>query len=125
MRTILNSYDVAGGRNTLIVAYCTEKWHADQPKLFDATYAGLAAAMNVIRADKHEAAELFKRVEPTKLTVAQIDAILADENMLAFNPAPSKLMVYAQYMHKVGLLKNEIARWQDVFFDRVHGLPGS
>jgi len=125
VRTVLNSYDVTGGRNTLIVAYCAEKWHAGHPRLFAATYAGLAAAMTMIRADQPAAARLFKRVEPTKLSVEEIEAILADENMLAFSPAPSKLMVYADYMHRVGLLKHPIARWQDVFFDNVHGLSGS
>ena len=125
VRTVINSYDVAGGRNTLIVAYCTEQWRSAHAQLFAATYAGLTAAMTMIRADKSAAARLFKRVEPTKLTAEEIGAILADENMLAFEPAPSKLMVYADYMHKVGLLKHPIARWQDVFFDNVHGLSGS
>jgi NitT/TauT family transport system substrate-binding protein len=125
VRTVINSYDVTGGRNTLIVAYCAEQWRTAHPQLFAATYAGLTAAMTMIRADQPAAARLFKRVEPTKLTVDEIDAILTDENMLAFTPAPSKLMVYADYMHKVGLLKHPIARWQDVFFDNVHGLSGS
>lgn len=125
VRTVLNSYDVVGGRHTLIVAYCAERWRTANPALFAATYAGLTEAMAVIRADKHAAAVLFKRVESTNLTVEQIDRILADDAMLAFNPAPSRLMVYADYMHKVGLLKNRLASWQDVFFDTVHALPGS
>jgi NitT/TauT family transport system substrate-binding protein len=125
VRTVLNSYDVVGGRHTLIVAYCAERWRAANPALFDATYAGLSEAMAIIAADKHAAAELFKRVEPTKLTVDEIDRILADDLMLAFNPAPSRLMIYADYMNKVGLLKNRVANWRDVFFDNVHALPGS
>ncbi len=125
VRTVLNSYEVVGGRATLIVAYCTESWRAANPKLFAAAYAGLTEAMDVIRADKHAAALLFKRVEPTKLSLEAIDAILADAAMLAFTPTPSKLMVHADYMNKVGLLKNRMTSWKDAFFDNVHGLPGS
>jgi NitT/TauT family transport system substrate-binding protein len=125
VRTVLNSYDVVGGRHTLIVAYCTESWRRDNPKSFAATYAGLSEAMGIIRADKHAAALLFKRVEPTNLSIEAIDKILADENMLAFTPTPSKVMIYADYMAKVGLLKNRMASWKDAFFDNVHPLPGS
>ncbi len=125
VRTVLNSYEVVGGRATLIVAYCTESWRAANPKLFAAAYAGLTEAMDVIRADKHAAALLFKRVEPTKLSLEAIDAILADAAMLAFTPTPSKLMVHADYMNKVGLLKNRMTSWKDAFFDNVHGQPGS
>ncbi|MEJ0071377.1 MAG: ABC transporter substrate-binding protein [Pseudomonadota bacterium] len=125
VRTVLNSYDVVGGRHSLIVAYCTEKWRRENPKLFAATYAGLSEAMDIIQADKYAAALLFKRVESTNLSVEAIDRILADENMLAFTPTPSKMMVYADYMAKVGLLKNRMDSWKDAFFDNVHALPGS
>jgi NitT/TauT family transport system substrate-binding protein len=124
-RTVLNSYDVVGGRHTLIVAYCTEKWRAENPRLFAAAYAGLTEAMAIIRADKHSAGLLFKRVEPTNLSIEAIDKILLDDDMLAFTPTPSKVKLYADYMYKVGLLKYAMASWRDAFFDNLHGLPGS
>ena len=34
VHVVLNSYDVAGGRHTLIVAYNTTKWRTDNPKTF-------------------------------------------------------------------------------------------
>jgi NitT/TauT family transport system substrate-binding protein len=125
VRTILSSYDIAGGRHTLIVAYGTERWRAANPKLYQATYEGLAEAMTVIRGDPAAAAALFKRVEASKLDLAAIEAILRDEAMLAYTPTPSRVMVWADYMAKVGLLKNRPDGWQDVFFDNVHALPGN
>jgi NitT/TauT family transport system substrate-binding protein len=125
VRTILNSYDVVGGRHTLIVAYAAEKWRNENRALYDATYAGLSEAMDIINAGKREAAELFARSEKSGLSVDEITAILEDENMLYFSPAPSKVMVWADYMMKTGMIKHKISAWSDVFFDNVAELPGN
>jgi NitT/TauT family transport system substrate-binding protein len=125
IRTILNSYDVVGGRHTLIVAYTTEKWRNENRALYDATYAGLTEAMDIIKADKRAAAELFARVEHSGLSLDAIDKIVEDENMLFFSPAPSKVMVWADYMMKTGLIKHQMTAWSDVFFDNVYSLPGN
>ncbi len=125
IRTILNSYDVVGGRHTLIVAYTTEKWRAENRVLYDATYAGLAEAMEIIKADKRAAAELFARVEHSGLSLEEIDKIVGDDDMLLFSPAPSKVMVWADYMIKTGMIKHALTAWRDVFFDNVYDLPGN
>lgn len=124
VRTILKSYDVVGGRHTLIVAYAPEEWRKEHPKLYAAAYAGLSEAIDIINADKRAAAELYKRVESSKLELDEIYRILLDENMLHFSAAPSKIMPFAEHMMKVGLLKHKITSWKDAFFDNVHGLSG-
>jgi NitT/TauT family transport system substrate-binding protein len=124
VRTILDSYDVTGGPSTLITAYANEKWRTENPKLYDATYAALTEAMTLIAADKTAAAQTFKRFDTSKLSEAEIVAILNDPNMMTFSSTPRKVMVFAQYMHKTGLLKNLPASWKDVFFSNAHDLPG-
>jgi NitT/TauT family transport system substrate-binding protein len=125
VRTILKSDEIVGGRHTLIVAYAPEKWRTEKPKLYAATYAALSEAMDIIKADKKAAAELYKRAESSKLEIDQILKILNDENMLYFTATPSKMMPFADHMVKTGLLKNKPASWKDFFFDNVHHLPGS
>ncbi|QRG08421.1 ABC transporter substrate-binding protein [Xanthobacter dioxanivorans] len=124
VRTILSSYDVTGGPNTLITAYANEKWRAENPKLYAATYAALTEAMTRIAADRTAAAQAFKRFDNSRLSVAEIVAILNDPNMMTFSPTPHKVMVFAQYMNKTGLLKTLPGSWKDVFFSNVHDLPG-
>jgi hypothetical protein len=34
-------------------------------------------------------------------------------------------MSYANFMHRVGLLKLKPESWKDVFVSEVHGLPGN
>jgi NitT/TauT family transport system substrate-binding protein len=124
VRTILSSYDVAGGRHTLISAYAAQKWRLANPKLFQATLDALTEAMQIINADKRAAAELFVRMEPSGLSVDEICGILQDENMMYFSPTPRKVMVWADYMAKTGLLKKPPPSWKDAFFDNIHGADG-
>jgi NitT/TauT family transport system substrate-binding protein len=38
---------------------------------------------------------------------------------------PKRIMSYADFMSRVGLIAAKPAQWQDVFFDDIHKLPGS
>ncbi len=125
VRKVLSSYDVAGGRHTLIVAYNAAKWKTENPKTYSAVAAAFEEAMAFINRDRRAAAELYTRAEKTKLTVDQVYKILQDENALYFSPAPSKVMVWADYMGKVGMLNNKASSWKDFFFENVHDKPGS
>jgi NitT/TauT family transport system substrate-binding protein len=124
VRTILSSYDVAGGRHTLVTAYATKKWRAENPKLFQASIDALSEAMQIIASDKRAAAELFARMEPSGLSVDEIYAVLQDENMMYYSPIPRKVMVWADYMAKTGLIRTPLHSWKDAYFDNIQGLPG-
>ena len=125
VRTLFTSYDVIGSRHTLIVAYAPERWHREAPKLYQATFAALSEAMDIIRKDPHRAAELFLRRESSKLSLDAIQAIISDEKMLYCTPTPTGVMTYAEYMAKTGQLKNKLTSWKDAFFENVHGMPGN
>ena len=125
VRTLFTSYDVIGTRHTLIVAYAPERWRKEAPRLYQATYAALSEAMEMIRKDTRAAAELYLRHEPSKLSFEAINAIIDDEKMLYFTPTPTGVMAYADHMARTGQLKNKLATWKDAFFDNVHGLPGN
>jgi NitT/TauT family transport system substrate-binding protein len=125
VHVVLNSYDVAGGRHTLIVAYNTTKWKNDNPKTYAAVAAAFEEAMKFINADKRGAAEIYARAEKSKFSVDEVTKMLQDENVIYFSPAPTRVMVWSDYMHKVGMLKTPAASWKDYFFENVHDKPGS
>ena len=53
-----------------------------------------------------------------------VEKILRDpENV--FTTTPQNVMKYAEFMHKVGAMKEMPARWSDMFFPEIHGKPGS
>ena len=39
--------------------------------------------------------------------------------------APAAIMIYANFMHRVGLLKVKPQTWKDAFMSELYGLPGS
>lgn len=125
VRTILSSYDVVGGKHTLIVAYAAEKWRRENPKLYEATYLALAEAQKIIRSDRRAAAELFLKAEPSKLSLETIQKLLEDLQMLDFQPAPTGVMAYADYMKRSGLLNHQLNTWKEAFFENVHELAGN
>ena len=125
VHTVLNSYDVAGGRHTLIVAYAASKWKNENPKTYAVVAAGLEEAMTFINANKRAAADIFLKAEKSKLTADEIFKMLQDEKTIYFSPAPSRVMVWADYMNKVGLLQNKATSWKDFFFENVHDKAGS
>jgi NitT/TauT family transport system substrate-binding protein len=125
VRTLFTSYDVIGSRHTLIVAYASQRWRMEAPKLYLATYAALSEAMDIIHKDTRAAAELFLRHEPSKLGLDSIHAIVNDDKMLDFTPTPTGVMAYADHMARTGQLKNKLTTWKDAFFDNVHDLPGN
>lgn len=124
VRTILRSDDVVGGRHTLIVAYTRESWFKANPKLYEATFRGLSEAIDILNADKPAAAELFVRTQKSRLGAAQILAIISDPGTIVFTATPSRVMPFAEYMMKTGMLRNKLNRWQDLFLPNIHGLNG-
>ena len=125
VRAVLNSYDVAGGRHTLIVAYNTTRWKTENPRTYAAVAAAFEEAMAFINANKRAAADIYLKAEKSKLSADEVHKILENENAIYFSPTPSRVTVWADYMSKVGLLSNKPSSWKDFFFENVHAKPGS
>jgi NitT/TauT family transport system substrate-binding protein len=125
VHTVINSYDVVGGRHTVAVVYNTEKWKSENPKSYQAVADALTEAMEWIAANKREAAELYVRIEKTQLTADDVYGYLQQEDKVLYSPTPSRMMVHAEFMHRIGSLKNMPESWKDLFFENVHDRPGS
>ncbi|WP_343590272.1 ABC transporter substrate-binding protein [Paracidovorax wautersii] len=121
---ILGSYDILGGPATFNVLYTTQKFHDENPRTYQAFYAALAEAAQWIRANKAQAAETFIRVQKSRLAPDLVRRIVEDpEN--DFTIVPQRSFVYAQELHKLGVLKHQATSWKDYFFVEAHGDAGS
>lgn len=120
---VLSSYDVLGGPHTFNVVWTTAKFQKENPKIVHAFVAALETAMKKINADPHAAAESWLRVEETKMSAGEAAAMIQlPEN--EWTMTPKKVMAYAEFMHRVGLLKDLPGDWKEVFFEDIHSLPG-
>jgi NitT/TauT family transport system substrate-binding protein len=107
------------------VVVTTEKFHNDNPKLYAAIAAAYEEALAFIDANKRAAAEIYVKYEPQKRGVDWIQKILEDENEIKFTSTPMATQVYADFMVRLGTMKNRPDSWKDVYWDNVAGKDGN
>jgi NitT/TauT family transport system substrate-binding protein len=123
-RKILDSYEVLGGPHTFNLVWTTAKFAAENPKVVEAFIAALDEAMKSIASDPAAAAAIWVKAENSKLTADYIEKLIRlPEN--EWTLVPKKIMAYAEFMSRVGMLSAKPASWRDVFFPNVYQLPGS
>lgn len=124
VRRVLSSYEVLGGPATFNLMWAKQEFVDSNPKTFAAIYAALEEAMAYIAQNPREAAERWIKVESSKLPVDFVETIIRDpENK--WTAAPQNIMAYANFMSKIGSIKNKPENWKEMFFPAVHGKEGS
>jgi len=124
MTKVLTSYDVYGSSATLIVLCTSRKFRDRNPKVYKAVLSAMGAAMDLIKKDKRQAAEIYLEVTKEKTPIETMLKMLNDP-LINFTTTPSATFPVAQFMHKVGRIEHQPASWKDLFFPEVHGQPGS
>jgi NitT/TauT family transport system substrate-binding protein len=125
VRTILVSDDVMGGSTTFTMVSTTTKFREQNPKVYAAVLKALEEANAMIGADRKSAAELLLASTHDKgFSVNEIVEMLSDPHV-KFTTTPENVMKYADFMHRIGSIKNRPASWKDLFFPEIHGVPGS
>jgi len=124
IRKVLSSYDATDGPNTFSVIATFSRWREANPKLYGATYEAILEANDFIAKNPREAAEIFVKIENTKLPVEFIQKMISDPEF-SYAPEPENVMKIYSFMNKVGALKNMPGTWQDLFFPEVHSRKGN
>jgi NitT/TauT family transport system substrate-binding protein len=124
IHTVLNSFDVMGGPHTFTVAWATAKFHDENPTVYKALMAALAEATDIINKDKTAAAQLWIEDSHSKLSLDFVHNVLASPQV-KWTLVPENTMKYAEFMHKVGSIKEAPASWKDLFFPEIHDKAGS
>jgi NitT/TauT family transport system substrate-binding protein len=124
VKKILDSYDVLGGPHTFNLVWGTTKFYNENRTVVRAFISALDDAMRQIRADPAGIAALWVKAERSKISPAEAERLMRlPEN--EWTMVPKKIMDYATYMNRVGLIPAKPASWTDVFFDDMHAMPGS
>ncbi|VXC15830.1 ABC transporter substrate-binding protein [Burkholderia sp. 8Y] len=121
---VLSSYDVLGGPSSATVLYATEKFRNDNPKTYRAFVDGLADAARFVTQHPDEAADIYLRVNQAKIDRELLVKVIKDPSV-QFKIAPQNTFALAQFMHRVGVIKNEPKSWQDYFFNDPATRDGS
>ena len=124
IRTILSNYEILGGPATFNVVWSTAKFRDANPKTYAAFVTAFEEATATINRDKRAAAEVYKRMSGTKETVEELLKMMEDP-LVEYTLTPKSIMKTAEFMAKVGTIKEKPSSWKDLFFPNVHGLQGS
>jgi NitT/TauT family transport system substrate-binding protein len=119
---VLSSYDVVGGPHTFTVVWTTTKFANTHRKVFEAFVAALDDVMQQIARDPAAAAALWVRAENSKLSPDYVTTLI---RLNEWTMVPKKIMPYADFMHRTGILPVKPANWQELFFPVTHNLAGS
>jgi NitT/TauT family transport system substrate-binding protein len=115
-RIILNSYDVLGGPSSATVLYATEKFRQENPKTYAAFVQALAEAAQFITANPDAAADIYQRINKSNIDRALLLKVLKNPQV-QFKVTPQNTLVLAQFLHRIGAIKNQPKSWRDYFFD--------
>lgn len=123
VHVVLNTYDLLGP-NSPTVLFATEKFREENPKTYHAFVEALAEAADFAQKDKGAAADTYIRVTGAKIDRAALLEII-DNPQFEFSITPKNTYPLAEFMHRVGVIKNKPASWQDYFFKDAKPLQGS
>ena len=121
---ILNSYQVLGGPSSATALYATEKFRKDNPKTYKAFVAALDEAAKFVVANPDKAADTYIRVSNAKIDRDLLLKIIKNPEV-QFKITPQNTYPLAEFMQRVGAIKNKPASVKDYFFDDAHINGGS
>lgn len=123
-RIVLKSYDVLGGPASATVLYATEKFRKENPKTYKAFIGALTEAAQFATANPEKAADIYIKVANAKIDRDFLIKIIKNPEV-QFKIAPQNTFALAEFMHRVGVIKNKPASFKDYFFDDAHVASGS
>lgn len=123
LHRVFNSVDLLG-HITLDMTYTTQRFQKANPKLCAAFVDALREADTMIARDKPKAAQIYLDSVKVKASKAEVLTILEDPDT-RFDTAPTGMMDYAHFMHRVGTIKTVPTKWQALFAPPVRDGQGS
>ena len=117
--SVLKSYDVLGGPASATVLYSTEKFRKENPKTYKAFVDALAEAAQLVRKDPEKAADIFIRTNQSGIDRKLLLSIIKNPEV-EYKLTPQNTFALADFMHRVGAIKNKPASAKDYFFDDAH-----
>jgi NitT/TauT family transport system substrate-binding protein len=121
---VLSSYDVLGGPSSATVLYATAKFRERNPKTYRAFVDAISDAAKFVSANPQAAADIYIRVNNAKIDRALLVKVISNPQV-QFKVAPQNTFGLAQFMYRVGAIKNEPKSWKDYFFDDPATAGGS
>ncbi len=121
---VFSSYEIFGGPVTPTVAYATVKFRQDNPKTYKAFLEAFEEATKWVEQHKKEAADIYVKVEKSKLDPAFVAEVLSDPDT-QYTLVPLGTLKFADFMNRIGAIKAKPTSFKDFTFEDLHSASGS
>jgi len=124
VHTVFVSSEVLGGPVTISNCWASQRLVDANPIKIKAFIAALDEASDMIAHDPKTAAEIYLTNTKEKITVDELVAVIRQPGTV-FSATPQRGMMWAEYMHRIGLVKQKPTSWKDYTFPNIHDRDGS
>jgi NitT/TauT family transport system substrate-binding protein len=124
VHSVFVSTDVLGGPATISNCWATQKFVDANPLKVKAFIAAVDEASELIAKDPKAAAETYVNVTKEKISVDELVAMIRQPGAI-FSATPQRSMLWAEYMYRIGMIKQKPESWKDFTFPFIHDRPGS
>jgi ABC-type nitrate/sulfonate/bicarbonate transport system substrate-binding protein len=122
---VMSSADILGGKASFLIMGATKRWIDSNPKMPDVVVKAVDEAAAFIKNEPRKAAELYLAREPSRFVdVDAVEAILK-EYRDEFGSAVHGVQVNADFMAKLGQLKNPPKTWKEIVTPSIANTPSS
>ena len=126
IRTILTMKEILGGeKGTIGTAVASSKFRSSNPVVYKAMLAAVKEAMDIIAKDKERAVDGYIGATGDKKTARRLLLQAASDPDAEFTMTPRGMKSFADFMFKIGRIKQSPATWQEMFYSEATELPGS
>ena len=123
LQRVWSSNELFGSPITALATWDT-RFRRKNPKHVVAFVAAIREAVELIHNDKSQAAAIYVQAEPSKLPPDYF-AKLLQEPEVRFTLAPENSVKIAEFLARIGVLKQKPSDWKDYFFPELYGENGS
>jgi NitT/TauT family transport system substrate-binding protein len=124
VHSVLTSTDALGGAASITNCWATQRFVEANPLKIKAFIAAVDEASDMVMNDTKTAAEIYLAVTKEKITVDELVAVMKQPGAI-FSATPVRSMMWAEYMHRIGMIKQKPASWKDFTFPNIHDRNGS
>lgn len=121
---VFSSYEIFGGPVTPTVAYTTVKFRQENPKTYKAFLEAFEEATKWVEQNKKEAADIYVKVEKSKLDPAFVAEVLSDPDT-QYTLVPLGTLKFADFMNRIGAIRAKPTSFKDFTFEDLHSASGS
>jgi NitT/TauT family transport system substrate-binding protein len=115
---------VLGGPVTISNCWASQRFVDANPIKVKAFIAALDEASDMVANDPKTAAEIYLSNTKEKITVDELVALMRQPGAV-FSATPQRGMLWAEYMHRIGLVKQKPASWKEFTFTNIQDRNGS